>query len=198
MVDQPKLPTKEDLMKLPLRAIVAFAARSARRVQPLYDSAVDIPDFAEHKAAVDKAILLAEGFCLGLSVSDAVNAAAAEAAEDTAGVDYARLLELKQVAYPHLGQTIDPTEKGPLGPLWPKGRPMFPTNSQAQRWTSNLEATNVVASVLEVFIDPGSASKEAIQEVLEALSDLNREAGGLGLEFSIDGLFVMAREKVLV
>jgi len=36
---------------------------------------------------------------------------------------------------------------------------------------------------LEIYIDPGEASVETITEVLEALSDLHRAAGGLGLEF---------------
>ena len=45
---------------------------------------------------------------------------------------------------------------------------------------------------IEVFIDPGEAPKEAIQAVLEALSDLHRAAGGLGLEFTVDGLHVLA------
>ena len=33
---------------------------------------------------------------------------------------------------------------------------------------------------------------------LEALSGLHREAGGLGLEFSVDGLFVIGAEEVTV
>lgn len=60
-------------------------------------------------------------------------------------------------------------------------------------WTSNLSS---VREAIEVCIDPGEAAKETIQELLESLSDLHREAGGLGLEFSVDGLFVMAREEV--
>ena len=39
---------------------------------------------------------------------------------------------------------------------------------------------------IEIFIDPGDASKETIQAVLERLDDLHRAAGGLGLEFTVD------------
>jgi len=49
---------------------------------------------------------------------------------------------------------------------------------------------------LELYIDPGSASKEVIREVLEALSDLHIASGGLGLEFQNDGNFVYASERV--
>jgi hypothetical protein len=49
---------------------------------------------------------------------------------------------------------------------------------------------------IELYIDPGDASKEAIQEVLESLSELHRAAGGLGLKFRADGLFVIATEEV--
>ena len=39
-----KLPSQKDLEKLPLRAIVAYAARNARRVQPLFQEASGIKD----------------------------------------------------------------------------------------------------------------------------------------------------------
>jgi hypothetical protein len=49
---------------------------------------------------------------------------------------------------------------------------------------------------LEIYIDPGDAPKEVIQEVLECLSDLHRAAGGLGLEFRIEGNQVVAVKEV--
>jgi hypothetical protein len=47
----------------------------------------------------------------------------------------------------------------------------------------------------EVFVDPGNASREEIQAVFTALSDLHRAAGGLGLEFHADGNTVLAVEE---
>ena len=64
MPQTPELPTTEDLQKLPLEAIVAYAARCARRVQPLYGRAAGMAEFPKHEAAVEWAILLAERFCL--------------------------------------------------------------------------------------------------------------------------------------
>lgn len=64
MLDTPGLPTRDELNKLPLEAIVAYAARCARRVQPLYGRAAGMADFSKHEATVEWAISLAEKFCL--------------------------------------------------------------------------------------------------------------------------------------
>ena len=190
MPDTPELPTRDDLKQLPLGAIVAYAVRCARRVQPLYGRAAGIAELPKHEAAVEGAISLAENFCLSHDVSaaaydaayaardaadaadakDAARAAAAaaraaayafdvpksavydrpvyasrvaaeavdaaeaaaraadhafdgaRAVEAAARADFDRLLKLNQGTYPKLGQPIDPTENGPLGPLWPRDR----------------------------------------------------------------------------
>jgi hypothetical protein len=55
-----KLPSQEDLREVPRWARVAFAARCARRVQPLFQAAwPDAP--GEYVEAVDRAIRVAEG-----------------------------------------------------------------------------------------------------------------------------------------
>jgi hypothetical protein len=51
-----------ELRKLPLTAIVAFAARCARRVQPIYWLPPGTPDRTMMTGAVDRAISLAEQF----------------------------------------------------------------------------------------------------------------------------------------
>src|SRR5437867_1906595 len=58
--------TAEDLKKLPLRAIVAFAARCARRVEPLALLPDDHPEKERCRSAVGDAIRLAEDFARGL------------------------------------------------------------------------------------------------------------------------------------
>ena len=45
-----------------------------------------------------------------------------------------------------------------------------------------------------LWIDPGDAPPDVIKNLLTALSDLHRAAGGLGLEFSSDGEWIVARE----
>lgn len=57
MSNEFELPSKEKLEQLSLRAVVAYAARCARRVQPLYHS-----DDPKHVEAVEQAILVAENF----------------------------------------------------------------------------------------------------------------------------------------
>ncbi len=52
--------TTEDLKKLPLRAIVAFAARCAKRVEPFAQFAAGHPQQEARRVAVDDAIRIAE------------------------------------------------------------------------------------------------------------------------------------------
>ncbi|MCP4257128.1 MAG: hypothetical protein GY774_06330 [Planctomycetes bacterium] len=48
---------------------------------------------------------------------------------------------------------------------------------------------------LEIYIEPGYASKETIRAVFEAISDWHIASGGLGLEFSSDGYFMYVIES---
>jgi hypothetical protein len=57
--------TAEDLKKLPLRAIVAFAARCARRVEHLSQLPESHPEKERRRIAVDAAIRMAEAFSAG-------------------------------------------------------------------------------------------------------------------------------------
>lgn len=83
-----KRPTKEDLEKLPHRAIVAYSARCARRVQPLFDWK---KDRLKHFLAVDRAIESAESFAAGDEISAAY--AYAFAARADAGIDWETQLD---------------------------------------------------------------------------------------------------------
>jgi hypothetical protein len=171
-----------------LRAQVAFAARCARRVQPL---AMRLPADPRNREAVERAIRVAEEFARGNQVSPHTGRAAADAARavatdawaakdtaasyaanaacyaanaaaaytvtagrdgatkvagaavyaytdaaasaragdarvafDAASVsDLGKLARLKLGLFPELGAPIDPSESGPLGPLWPEGKP---------------------------------------------------------------------------
>jgi hypothetical protein len=61
----------------------------------------------------------------------------------------------------------------------PSEHELGPGQSGEQREPAPVDA-------LEIFIDPGGASVETIQEVLEALSGLHEAAGGAGLRFEPD------------
>jgi hypothetical protein len=195
--------TLDDFKKLPLRAIAAFAARCARRVETLAIPPDGHPEHESCVSAVRDAIQMAEDFARGspcasceavisaielsrdaaqgtlvredamsavvqaaYTAATALNAVAllgepeekhlfgpptrpfghladvtAElAALDafTAAVDvsdalgysdtfikgavgdYGRLLSLDLGSYPQAGQPVDPSPRGPLGPLWPE------------------------------------------------------------------------------
>lgn len=71
------------LSKLPRRAIAAFSARCARRVQPLYALPKDYPEEARHREAIDAAIRLAEERATGHSIPTDVVDATIEAANAT-------------------------------------------------------------------------------------------------------------------
>jgi hypothetical protein len=68
---QADLPSLGELKQLPLRALVAYAARNARRVQPFFTLPDDHPEKQRHVAAVERAIRIAEEFAKGTPVADA-------------------------------------------------------------------------------------------------------------------------------
>lgn len=206
-------PSLGAMQQLTLRAMVAYAARAARRVQPFFTLPDDDPKGPAHVAAVERAIRAAEEFARGTTAAptdlkeanalfgharfaplafrgrDAIAAdqghrageaaayalrtanhaakatgsgpdqevldfdspahhdrpqdwsdlawaawhawavaaywiipANAEAAAVAAWSDFHRLQGLGLGRFPELGEPIDPSEDGPLGPLWPEER----------------------------------------------------------------------------
>jgi hypothetical protein len=83
-------------------------------------------------------------------------------------------------------------EVAKLGMLWGKAMPHWLGRIQSIQEEDQFESN----STLEVFLEPGSASKETIQRVFEAISKLHIASGGRGLEFRADDEFVFARERV--
>jgi hypothetical protein len=83
--------TADDLKKLPLRAIVAFAARCARRVEHLALPADDRPEMESLRSAVAGALRVAEDFARGLPCPTAESAVrAVEAGQAAAQGDLVR------------------------------------------------------------------------------------------------------------
>ncbi len=219
------------------RAIVAYAARCARRVQPLYRSENNrlVKD-------VDKAICVAEGFARGDAAAyltsaaaardaarDAAHAAAhaaraaAAAARAAAGYDvgdafaasatdaahaaHAAISDAAEVGdiitpatvvdairrdYDYLasrhpkpedlfGKPIDPSENGPLGPLWPEGEP----ESFKRREPNDSQDSGNDCEPLEFLLDSGDATAEEIAEVFCEMSNLYEMMGGRGVQFTV-------------
>ena len=76
MSDAVKLPTVEELKKLPFRALVAFAERCARRVLPVYEGWKDAkPRDIE---ALETSVCLSEGIAACTTGRDAEAAERAE------------------------------------------------------------------------------------------------------------------------
>lgn len=67
--DDPHTVTPEELEKLPLLALVAFAARCARRVQPFLRTAHDDPHAGRVMGAIENAVAAAERVACGLPVA---------------------------------------------------------------------------------------------------------------------------------
>jgi|GEM_PF-2220424 hypothetical protein len=65
----PVLPTGNDLKRLPLRGLIAYSARSALRVQPLFWVDEEHPEAQECCAAVDNAIRMALDFADGKEIA---------------------------------------------------------------------------------------------------------------------------------
>ncbi|NQT14971.1 MAG: hypothetical protein HQ582_19605 [Planctomycetes bacterium] len=171
-------PTEDDLKRLPLRSIVAYAVRCARRVRPLHYS-----DNPEHVQAVDSAIEIAEQFATGGAAVAVVRAAAARApaayAADACATaivqasvrDFERLLALTKErgqSSAELGDPVDVSETGPLGSLWPGEEPC-----------GNAEL------VVEIVVPAGVSDEEvlsAVGELAGGADDLHRALGGKGLK----------------
>jgi hypothetical protein len=280
--------SEDDLGQLPLRAIVAFATRCARRARLLYRLSAGEPGAAEYESAVDRAIELAESLATdrpgdgtafasnvanfasnvanraGTDAPDRAATAAAFAAGDAAfaaaaaagpsivdarraaragadaadkcaaagraaaraGVDaadryaaraadddYGKLLRLNLGKYPDLGQPVDPSESGPLGPLWPDGEPEWlrgeghvPQETEvtlvskaAASSSASVEVHRAATSSvlpLTVYLDPGDAPQELITEYFLALSALYQAHGGSGLQFVNDERRSFVMEEV--
>jgi hypothetical protein len=82
----PKRPpvTLDQLRGLSARAVIAYAARCAQRVRRLYTLPDGVTELAEHAAALDEALRLADGYVKGTITTDRtppeLMVAAAEAA----------------------------------------------------------------------------------------------------------------------
>ena len=217
-----KLPTAKDLAKLPRLAIVAFAARCARRMLPLFKYGWnDAPD--EIVKDVENAIQLAEKFSSGKTESsDTANKAAlaalaaseaalaaSEAAKAVAAAATAASASITAATAANAANAVNAVNAVNKATII-RDYELLKVTSEAEGWTEDtpvppeffetrklkFKKLSDESVPLEIYIDPGSASKETIQEVLESISDLHRAAGGLGLEFRPDGFQVVAAKEV--
>jgi hypothetical protein len=130
--------TAEDLKKLPLRAIVAFAVRNARRVEHLAVPPDGHPKKEAVRAAIAEGLWLAEDFARGRSspaLEDAVvaieagqEAAQVEIARENAYAAVVRAIHAAATAAHAIAEEQEPADK----PLISGGPPVKPLEHVAQ------------------------------------------------------------------
>lgn len=224
------LPTEEELATLPGREIVAFAARCARRVEPLFlASWPDAPE--EHVLAVRHAIEIAEAvaahatrggdaahaaYAVGdarvaahaaYTVGDARVAAytatraadaavyAARAADAARGV--AAVYAARSAAYAAAADTEavyairsdyellkTALAKGRLDDDTPVPPDFFPPLEEWQPPDDEHEEQSFDKPTVDFLLNPGSASKEEVTDLLYEISKLYRLAGGRGIQWT--------------
>ncbi len=241
---------------LPMHAIVAFAARCARRAQPLTRTLSEIgqqtieraiavaevvargelKDSEEATAASTAASAIAKASAAkvaanaaGASAANAANAASAGAATtaatyasyayDAAAYAFERTIAGSVATYDHdfaaqhdlkkleslglgklgtLGKPVDPSESGPLGPLWPRGAPewfakatkVIPTRKQIETAQPFDEPGRLI---LSAYVDELANTDEvatALANLLYALNAAHIAEGGNGLVIDDMQIFV--------
>jgi hypothetical protein len=79
-------------------------------------------------------------------------------------------------------QPVDPSDSGPLGPIWPEVPPEW-----GGALAHLLEAQEYAHAPLYVVVEPGTASPELVREFLDSLDSLYRSCGGSGLKIAKGG-----------
>jgi len=233
-----RLCTTDIVARLPLLAGVAFSARCARRVEPLFLRVETVS--SEHKRVLRKAILVAESFAAGAATDRSHLYAAAAHAATTADVVAAHtegIAKAKNAAnaahaaahaahaaasvakITHVGDAASHAADAAkafadaflaaMAAISLDGRiainndfKTLLSRADNEKWTDDTPVSQEVfgelwpgaAPAFDLWIDPGSASKQTLQEILVALCELHIAAGGSGLEFIPDGGFVYVRQ----
>jgi hypothetical protein len=156
--------TADDMKKLPLRAIVAFAARCARRVEDRALPPGDHPEKERWAAAIAEALSVAEDFARGLpcpTIESAVRAveqgqaaAAGDIRRENAHAAVVRAVHAAACAIETLEVRDEPEEKrlvSPGPPLHPLGHLADLTADLAAlgAYTAAVDAAQAVASTDE-------------------------------------------------
>ena len=173
--------TTEDLKKLPLRAIVALAARCARRVEYLGLLPDGHPDLERSRTAIDNAIRLGEDFargspCRGVeSVIREVEACQAAAQGDyvreTAVAAAVRAVHAAAAALEGLGLRDEPAEVSVMGTRSPNP---FPHLADV---AADLAARDAFTAAVDAAGAPGHTDKLISGAVLDDQGLLKLDLG---------------------
>ena len=215
MVGKKGIPTKEEIKKLPRRAQVAFAARCARRVQPVFKAAW--PEATEeHVEAIERAIRCAETAAAGADVA-AYAAAYAACATWISGERYIRRDFGRLAAAARKEGWTDETAVPPefFGPLWAEGEepdwgkiakiergadvtemgrsPQFAVMGRVGEGGEKAEHGGEERLLLRVDVAEGADDDEVVDGIVELYRALNKyhiACGGRGLTIEDWRMFV--------
>jgi hypothetical protein len=147
--------TTEDLKKLPLRAIVAFAARCSRRVESIALFPAGHPQQEARRVAVDNAIMLAEEVARGsacLSIDPVVQALEATRAISDVGVG-CDCAAAAAAAAAHTAATVwlvlNPGEDDRNADRWARTPEARSYRSRLEKDTADIVALNAFTAAVE-------------------------------------------------
>jgi hypothetical protein len=167
----------EQLKVLPLRAIVAFAARCARRVEPLAQLPEGNPQRESRREAVEAALRMAESFARGTDVApDESVVAAIDACRDAGGelACAAAASAIAQAAHAaasawHAGPQAE--ESGAPGKHMIEAGRVLGT---ATHLTADLAAMNAYTAAAEAFVSVGYSNEHFVDSALRDYDKLVR------------------------
>jgi hypothetical protein len=171
--------TVEHLKKLPLRAIVAFAARCARRVEPLAQLPEGHPQREGRRGAIEAALRLAEAFARGSdtppdeSVVAALDASRAVAGGPLGSADAAAAAaeSARAAASAWHAGFQEAEEGGPPGRRTAEARKFL---GALEHVTADLAALNAFTAAADAFVSVGYRNEDFVSAALNDYDKLVR------------------------
>jgi hypothetical protein len=167
--------TVDHLKVLPLRAIVAFAARRARRVEPLAQRPEGNPRRESRREAVEAALRMAESFAKGTdeppdeSVVAAIDASLDAGGESTGRAAAAAVAQAAHAAASawHAGTQAADQGRAPVGQPAQRGSPLAHV-------TADLAAMNAYTAAAGAFLAVGYHNEDFVGAALNDHATLVR------------------------
>jgi hypothetical protein len=170
--------TVEHLKALPLRAIVAFAARCARRVEPLAQLPEGSPRRESRREAVEAALRMAESFASGTdappdeSVVAAIDASLDAGGESTGRSAAAAVAQAAHAAASawHAGAQVAEENRAPGRQTIEAGRFL----GALTHMTADLAALNAFTAAADAFVSVGYRNEDFVNSALNDYATLVR------------------------
>ena len=170
--------TVEHLKALPLRAIVAFAARCARRVESLAQLPEGNPLRESRREALEAALLMAESFARGTgapldeSVVAAIDASLDAGGESTGGAAAAAVAQAAHAAASawHAGAQVTEENRAPGKHTAEAGRFL----GALTHMTADLAALNAFSAAADAFVSVGYRNEDFVDSALSDYATLVR------------------------